>query len=142
MSFTSFFHSFGHTLTSTKTAQETELAGVAIAAFNPGIGALVEMIAGAAYAVETKAANATASGSDKKDQVKQIIDVAAPVALATLASVTGKPAPDAAAIAPSIDSLIDLVVGLLNALGVFAHKTAPAAAVIVPAGVPSAHPAA
>ncbi len=91
MSFTSFFHSFGHSLTSSKTAQEAQLAGVAIAAFNPGIGALVEMIAGAAYAVETKAANATASGSDKKEQVKEIVDVAAPVALATLASVTGNP---------------------------------------------------
>lgn len=117
--------------------------------FNPGLGALIETIAGAVYTIETKAAAGTA-GTAKKDQVKQIVDVAAPVALNVLSNVSGKPV-DASAVAPMIDSLIDSVVGIFNGLGVFTHapskpatpaqaaavNAAPAA--FIPAGVPSAH---
>jgi hypothetical protein len=130
MSFLSFFGHIGHAIASPKTAAEVSTAGAVLSTFNPAVGSLVQMIANAAYAVETSAAAGT-PGSDKKDAVKQIVDIAAPVAVQVLSTATGKPA-DATAIAPEIDSLIDLVVGLFNKLGLFTHANTPAA-VAVPA---------
>lgn len=150
MTFTSFFGKIGHALVSPKLSAEAATAGTVVAAFNPGLGALIETVAGAVYAIETKSAPGT-SGADKKDQVKGMIDVATPVALQVLGSISGKPVTDAAAVAPMLDSMIDAVVGMFNSLGVFIHSAkttvvAPAVTaaplpnpVVIPAGVPSAH---
>jgi hypothetical protein len=158
MSFLSFFGKIGHALSSPATAKDVQIAASIAAPFSPGIGSLVETIAGAVYSVESAAAAGT-PGASKKAQAQSIIDVAAPVATTVLDSIAGKSV-DPSSVAPVLNTLIDDVVTLFHLLGVFTKSStaataaepaaAPVAAVtpaavepvivpVIPAGVPSAH---
>lgn len=145
MSFLSFFGKIGHALKSPALAQDAGIAASIAAPFAPGIGSLVETIAGAVYSVESAAAAGT-PGATKKAQAQSIIDVAAPVATTVLDQIAGKNV-DPSSVAPVMNTLIDDVVALFHTLGVFtktstvaAPVVTPAAEPVIPAGVPSGHP--
>lgn len=121
----SLLTSVAHFFESPKLAQVGALAGTCLSVLSPGLGSLVETIAGATYRVEQTAATG-ASGADKKASVKAMLDVAAPVTLQVLSTVAGKTVTDGAALAPALDSLIDTIVALQNTLGVFPHKATAA----------------
>lgn len=105
----------------------TAAGGAVVGAYNPGLGALVEMVGNACYTVETEAGNAS-TGAQKKAAAKAIIDVSAPVTLQVIKSITGKELAEPTSIAANLDALIDNVVALFHSIGVFAPKTTPAAA--------------
>ena len=125
MSFTSFFGTLGHALTGQKAQQVAGAAiGAAVTSYSPGLGALVETVGNAIVAVEAKAAaSGGAPGAAKKEQVKEIIDVSAPATVSVLNTVAGTTI-DVAAVAPQIDKLIDDLVALFHAIGVFEPKMA------------------
>ena len=127
MIFGTFFSKLGHAFGGEQAQHAAAAAGVAaVKVYAPGLGALVESVGNAIVAVEARSAagGQPASGPEKKEQVKEIIDVAAPVAVSVLTTATGKTIPDPAALAPAIDKLIDDIVALFNALGVFAKSAA------------------
>ena len=125
-SVSSFFGHIGHALTSPTVAKDVALGSVAITAVNPAVGALVQMVANAAYSVESAAQGSKATGGDKKSSVQTILDAASPVVLQMLGA-AGHPVADPSALAPALDKLIDDVVAVFNTLGVFSHATAPTA---------------
>jgi hypothetical protein len=137
--FTSFFGKIGRAIVSPQTATSAQLAGAVIEEFKPGIGSLIEMIAGTAAIVESQAQAAKAagqpvpSGSAKKDQALTIIDAAAPVAVQVLQSVTGKPIADPTTLAPAISNLLDDVVELMHELAIFPPHTTDTPAPAAPA---------
>lgn len=136
----SFFSKLGHLFSSPKveagTLIATQVGAATLGAFNPGLGAFIETIGNAIYSVEVRAAAIPATGPEKKDQVKSLVDISAPVALSVLAAISGKPVKDPSAVAPAIDSIIDDLVALFHGIGVFPPKTTPAA--VAPAApVPS-----
>ncbi len=137
MSLLSIFGKFGHTFAKPSTADTVEtvsmVAGAAVSAFNPGLGALIEMIGRAVYSVEMAAAGS--AGAAKKDQVKDLIDVSAPLTMNVLQQVAGKPIENPDQLAPTLDALIDDTVALFNALGVFEH----AAKEVAPVATAAAH---
>lgn len=106
--------------------------GAFVGAYNPGLGALVEMIGNACYTVETEAGNAS-TGAQKKAAAKAIIDASAPVSLQVIHAITGKELAEPSAIAPTLETLIDTVVALFHAIGVFPPKTKTPAAETAPA---------
>jgi len=124
MSFFGFFGKIAHAFASPPATQfATSLGSALVGTLNPGLGTLVEMVGNAAYAVEMK--SASAPGQEKKDQVKQILDVTSPVTLQLLAAVTGRAISDPSALAPVLDRLIDDIVALFNTLGVFQKPSDP-----------------
>jgi hypothetical protein len=137
--FTSFFGKLGRVLISPRTAASAQLAGAVVEDFNPGIGSLIEMVAGAAAIVESqaqaqKAAGLPAqSGAAKKDQALTIIDAATPVAVQVLQNVTGKTIADPSALAPSISNLLDDIVELMHELTIFPAHTNGESPAIAPA---------
>lgn len=127
MSFFAIFTKVGRIFGNPAVHTVEQIGAAVVGAYNPGLGALVESIANAIYAVESTVP-ADTTGEAKKDQVKAIINVAAPVTIQTLQTISGKKITDPSAIAPALDSLIDSVVEVFNEIGVFikAVKTPPA----------------
>lgn len=115
---------FGKIFSQSTAQQEKQIVAIAagtVGAYNPGLGALIEMIGNAVYSVEIAGAGMM-SGPDKKAQVQHIIDVSSPLTLATIQQITGKPFVDPPAVAPALDSIIDDTVTLFHAIGVFPSK--------------------
>ncbi len=134
----SIFGRFGKVAAAPATASATQtvtgLVAIGANVLNPGLGALVELIGNAVYSVELAAEDKAVDGADKKAQVQHIIDVAAPVILQTAGTMTGKSIPDPSALAPALDRLIDDVVALFHATGLFPLKPGP----VKPAAAPPA----
>ena len=123
----SLFNSLGRFFGSQATHEAAQIGAGVLGCFNPGLGSLVEMIGNAVYSVEQSAPAGT-SGPAKKTQAQSLVDVSTPVALAVLQSVTGKTVADPSALAPAISALIDDMVALFHALGVFPATAAVATA--------------
>jgi hypothetical protein len=122
MSLFTIFGKIGHVLIN---GNRTASVATGVAAFNSDpLSAVLQMVGNAVFAVESTAA--AAPGADKKEQVKRLIDVSSPVILETLLAINGQPLAEPEALAPALDGLIDVVVKLFNATGLFQHK-APAA---------------
>lgn len=128
----SFFSKLGHIFGSPKveagTLIATQIGAATLGALNPGLGSFIETIGNAIYSVEVRAAAIPATGPEKKDQVKSIVDISAPIALSVLSAISGKPVNDPSAVAPAIDNIIDDLVALFHGIGVFPSKTKPVTA--------------
>jgi hypothetical protein len=96
----------------------TKLASTVVAAYNPALGSLVQIVGTAVYQVELDMGDTAASATKQN----------AAVGIVAAATVTAAPQTKAAAVTVSIPGTINAVVSLFNTLGIFLHKSAPASA--------------